>query len=132
MNLFFNFSAMNDITNRKDIERLVNEFYSKALVDEQIGHFFSKVVELNLTHHIPTICDFWEMVLFDTGGYKANLMEKHFELHRKSPIREKHFDRWLILWEETVSNLYTGPKADEAKQRAKSIAGVMQLKIESL
>lgn len=123
---------MNDITNRKDIERLVNEFYSKALVDEKIGHFFSEVVELNLAHHIPAICDFWEMVLLGSGSYKSNPMEKHFELHRKSPIGEIHFDKWLSLWEETVLKLYTGPKADEATQRAKSIASLMQLKIKSL
>lgn len=120
---------MKDILSREDIVLIVNEFYRKALNDREIGHFFNDVVQLDLQKHIPVICDFWEMVLFGSGPYKSNPMEKHFALHRKSPILKIHFDRWLELWNQTVSELYVGKKADEAKQRAKSIAGVMQIKI---
>lgn len=123
---------MKDILSREDIVLVVNEFYRKALNDREIGHFFNKVVQLDLQKHIPVICDFWEMVIFGSGPYKSNPMEKHFALHEKSAIEPHHFRKWLELWEATIKSKFEGPRADEAINRAKTIAGVMQLKLDQL
>ena len=53
-----------DITNRPDIDRLMNAFYSRALTDETIGYIFTDVAKLDLEHHLPIIGDFWESLLF--------------------------------------------------------------------
>lgn len=123
---------MKDITNRHAIEKIVKEFYTNALEDRVIGHFFTEVVSLNMDVHIPTICDFWEKVLLGTGSYTNNPMDKHFELHKRSHLKSAHFERWLYLWKKTINRHFEGPMANEAINRAKTIAGVMQLKLDQI
>jgi hemoglobin len=56
-------------------------------------------------------------------------MQTHMVLHHHSPLSEAHFQRWLKLFFETVDELFAGPTADFTKQRAKSIATLMQSKL---
>ena len=100
-----------DIINEKDIELLVNNFYNKLLLDELMAPHFHG---LDLKNHIPRIISFWEMVLLDKPGYKTNVFDKHSHLQ----INQKHFDRWVELFSETVDEFFSGEKANLAKQRA--------------
>ena len=118
-----------DIETRNDIESLLNDFYKKAFKDDLIGRFFTEVVPLNLETHLPLIADFWESVLLDGKGYRKNVMEIHRDISNKSKIEKEHFDRWVKLFNETVNNFFEGPKANLAKQRATSIATMMNIKI---
>lgn len=118
-----------DIQDRKDIKFLVDTFYKKVLQDKIIGHFFTKVIELDLEKHMPKMYDFWETTLFHTANYKGNPLQVHLDLNHKSDLEKKHFDRWLELFNETVDELFSGEIANLAKTRALSIATVMQLKI---
>ena len=120
---------MNDIQNREDIVTLIDAFYKKALKDEVIGHFFTKVVQLDLEHHLPKMYDFWESTLFYKGVYKGNPMKVHVDLHTKSPIEPEHFDRWLKLFQTTVDTLFEGTIAELAKTRALSIATMIKIKV---
>jgi hemoglobin len=118
-----------DIKNKKDIELLINTFYEKVKVDQTIGYFFNEVVAVNWEKHLPKMYDFWENVIFNTGVYEGNPMQQHQNLHQKSPMSKEHFDHWLKLFKSTVDDLFEGEKAEQTKQRATSIATVMQLKI---
>ncbi len=118
-----------DIKNREDIEKLINTFYEKVKLDKTIGYFFSEVVAVNWEKHLPKMYDFWENVIFNTGVYEGNPMQQHQNLHKKSPLSKEHFDQWLFLFRNTVDQLFEGEKAEQAKQRATSIATVMQIKI---
>ncbi|HRA60694.1 MAG TPA: group III truncated hemoglobin [Bacteroidia bacterium] len=118
-----------DIKDRRDIELLINTFYEKVKVDSFIGFFFTDVVKVNWDKHLPVMYDFWESVVFHTGIYDGNPMEKHIDLNKKSPMKMEHFQRWMQLFNETVDELFAGAKADVIKQRAISIATVMQIKI---
>ncbi len=118
-----------DIANRQHIEQLINSFYDKVKVDAVIGYFFTEVIPVNWEKHLPVMYDFWENVVFYTGNYEGNPMQQHQQLHKKSPMRMEHFQRWLLLFAETVDELYKGEKAELIKQRAASIATVMQIKI---
>lgn len=118
-----------DIENRNDIDYLLEHFYEKAFSDPLIKHFFIEVVPLNLEEHLPVIGDFWESVLLDGRGYRKNVMEIHRNISQKSTIEKEHFDRWVHLFSETVNNFFEGPKATMAKQRATSIATMMNIKI---
>jgi hemoglobin len=120
---------MKDIENRADIELLLNQFYSKVFKDDLISHFFTEVVPLNMEEHIPVIADFWESVLLDAKAYRKNVMEVHLSISKKSKIERQHLDRWVQLFTETVDGLFEGPKATVAKQRAISIATMMNVKI---
>jgi hemoglobin len=56
-------------------------------------------------------------------------MEIHMQLHSKCPIHRQHFQKWIELFNTTVGELFEGEKASQLKQRALSIATVMQIKI---
>lgn len=120
-----------DIETRKDVEFLVDTFYESVLQDEIIGHFFTKVIALDLASHMPVMHDFWEMQLFGTMKYKGNPMSKHFMLHEKSPLLDIHFERWLSLWQQTIAEHFEGPTATMAYEKAKQIGGLMQYKLKT-
>jgi hemoglobin len=118
-----------DIENRQDIELLLKRFYEKVFKDDLIGRFFTEVVPLNLETHLPIIADFWESVLLDGKSYRKNVMEIHRDISNKSKIEKEHFNRWVQLFTESVDKSFEGSKANLAKQRATSIATMMNIKI---
>ena len=120
---------MRDIENRQDIETLMESFYSKALTDELIGYFFTKVAPLQMETHMPLIVDFWETIIFGKAKYKGNVLEVHQHIHHLSAFKEEHFTRWVSLFKQTIDELYSGTQAEMVKQRAESIATVMKIKL---
>lgn len=121
-----------DIENKEDIKLLVNTFYEKVNMDVTISHFFSKVVPVNWETHLPVMYNFWENIIFHTGGYTGNPMEKHMQIQLKCPMMRHHFEKWIELFNKTVDELFEGERAFQTKQRALSIATVMQIKIAEL
>lgn len=115
-----------DIENRADIEQLVNQFYRKVTEDDVIGFIFSDIVKMNWEKHLPIMYDFWDNALFFTGTYSGNPMNLHKHLHHIRPLDSKHFSRWVALFLATVDNYFEGEKASLARQRAISIAAVME------
>ena len=120
---------MTDIETRSDIELLMNAFYAKALADDTIGFFFTEIVPLNMETHIPLIVDFWETVLLGESKYKGNVMQVHQHIHGLSAFKEAHFAKWVFLFQQTVTELFAGARAELAKQRAESIATLMRIKL---
>lgn len=123
---------LNDIRNREDIELIVSKFYGLLLVDDLVGFLFTETVQLNLSEHLPKLVDFWEDQLLGSNKYAGNPMRVHMDLHLKEPLRKEHFDRWLQHLHQTVDALFAGPKAHLMKERALSIAIVMQIKLLSM
>lgn len=118
-----------DITSRKDIELLVNAFYSKVKEDETIGFIFMDTVHINWEKHLPVMYDFFENMLFYTGTYTGNPMEVHKHINLIFPLTEAHFRQWNFLFGKTVDEMFEGSKATLVKQRVNSISTVMQIKI---
>jgi hemoglobin len=116
---------MTDINNRNDIVTLVNLFYEKVKQDEKLTPFFAHV---NWPAHLPTMYDFWASMLLGERTYTGAPFQKHISLG----IQSEHFDRWLLLFHQTVNENFTGDKAEEVKQRAASIAGVWHYKLTQL
>ena len=121
-----------DISSRKDIEELIVQFYEKVKPNPAIGFIFTEVVHIDWEHHIPVIVDFWETILLDNPVYNKNAMEVHYELHKKIPLKKIHFENWLSLFTNTVDELFEGKTATLAKTRAKSIAAVMEFKMNGM
>jgi len=117
-----------DIHNRNDIIRLVDTFYEKIKTDQVIGFLFNEVAQINWENHLSKMYDFWENVLFFTGNFDGNPMQKHKELHNKCPLSHAHFDHWNEVFRITVDELFVGEKAEEIKLRAKSISDVIMYK----
>lgn len=118
-----------DITTRADIEMLVDQFYSKIKADPVIGFIFTDVAHVQWDVHLPKMYDFFENLLFYTGSYTGNPMMLHQQVNRRFPLTSEHFKQWLLMFNTTVDELYQGANADLAKQRAYSIATVIQIKI---
>ena len=113
---------LKDIESREDVKTLVNQFYNKVKTDELLAPVFNHV---DWPHHLPIMYDFWSSILLGDQTYRGNPMKKHFPL----PIQQEHFTQWLALFTQTVAENFSGEKAEEAKSRAHSIAGIFQLKM---
>ena len=124
-------SDKRDITSRADIELVIKEFYDQLLVDEVVGYLFSEVVNLDLEKHLPKLADFWEDQLLGSNKYSGNPMKVHMDLHLKESLTKEHFARWLSFFNQTIDSRFAGAKAHLAKEKAISIATVMQIKIVS-
>jgi len=117
-----------DIANREDILLLMQVFYKKLLTDDSINYLFTDVAKINLSHHLPVLVDFWDSILFQSNSYQKNAMQPHIALHQKSPLQKKHFETWLRYFKTSVDELFSGDNAFIIKERATSIATVMQIK----
>jgi len=118
-----------DIESREELEMFLRAFYKKAFVDDLIGHFFTEVVPLDLKTHIPVIASFWESIVFNKHSYRKNVMEVHQHIHHLSKIEKRHLERWVKLFTETLDERFTGSKTELMKQRARSIATLMDIKL---
>lgn len=122
--------ARRDLVDRDDVAELVVTFYRRAFDDELIGPIFTDVAHMDLDHHLPIMCDFWQTVLFNAGLYQRNALQLHYVLHAKHPLEQQHFDRWLSLWIATVDELFEGPVAERAKLQASRIAGSIHRRLQ--
>jgi hemoglobin len=119
----------NDIEGKEGIRLLVDAFYVKVKKDDVIGFIFTDIARVNWEQHLPIMYNFWENVLFQTGNYTGNPMASHAQLHHRFPLTREHFTRWKKLFLETIEQHFEGPNADLARQRALSIATVMEIKV---
>lgn len=118
-----------DITNRQDVEQLVNTFYDKVKADATIGHIFHTIIGEDWSHHLPIMYNFWETVLLGKAGYVGNPIKKHIELDKQIPLEKAHYDKWQALWNETVDTLFAGPIADDAKYKAGNMVNLISMKV---
>lgn len=121
-----------DLTCRADVEALLRRFYGRALVDDLLAEPFTEVREQGLESHLPVMCDFWETVLFGAGKYRGSALRVHQEVRAQHPFGALHFERWLLLWHQTVDEMYVGPHADRAKVQGAGIATSMNRRLSGL
>jgi hemoglobin len=119
----------NDLTGRADVDALLQRFYGRALSDDVLAEPFAELRATGLDSHLPTMCDFWETVLFRAGLYRGSALQVHRQLHRATPLAGGHFVRWLTIWRETVDEMFHGPVAELAKVQATRIAWAMQRRL---
>src|SRR4030095_3805526 len=121
-----------DISNREDLLKRLTHFYNKLLADKSISYLFTDIARIDLPHHLDILVNFWDSVLFQNDVYRKNAMQPHLILHQQSPLQKHHFQTWLTYFNESVDELFEGEIAFRAKERALSIATVMQIKISQL
>lgn len=113
-----------DIEGAEDIKWLVDWFYSKVQKDDLLGPVFSARIS-DWEPHLQTMYSFWDMALFGTKGYTGNPFSKHVDL----PVAPEHFNRWLHLFLETITERFDGPVAAEAMQKASTVARIFLSRI---
>ncbi len=117
--------AIKEINTFEDVQLLVNEFYAKVQQDHLIGPIFNAQIKDKWPIHLEKMYRFWQTVLLDTHTYSG----APFAPHAFLPIGKEHFEKWLALFKETVSEHFEGTKADEAIWRAERMAEMFQHKI---
>jgi hemoglobin len=119
-----------DISTRNDIKQIITKFYDLLLIDEKMIPFFENIVaENHLEEHLETITEFWNDILFDTNSYSNNVMKKHVDKNVFVAFKKEHFTIWMSYFFETIDADFDGEKAHNMKNRARSIATVMELKL---
>jgi hemoglobin len=118
-----------DIASREDIHFIITEFYKKLTSDKIMLPFFEEIVKENhLEEHINIISDFWNDILFYTNSYANNVLQKHLDFNKKVAFKKEHFTIWLNYLITTIDESFEGQNAQNMKDRALSIATVMQVK----
>ena len=100
------------------VKRLVDVFYAKVNRDPLVAPVFNETAKVDWAAHLPTMYRFWESMLFGTGNYQGAPFPKHAVL----PVEQKHFERWLTLFVDMIDENFSGPRSEEAKSHALSIA----------
>lgn len=116
-----------DIASLDDIILFVNKFYEKVQQDELIGPVFNNVID-DWTPHLEKMYAFWNAVLFSVPGFSGNPFARHAPL----PIEAAHFDRWLVLFNDTIDTYFSGEVAQDAKKRANTMAILFLSKLEHM
>jgi len=110
----------NDITKLKDIQFLVDRFYSEVQKDTFLGPIFNERLSGRWDMHHRKLYRFWHTVLLRRPDYFGNPVPMHLNLN----IDQHHFDVWLKIWTETVDANFEGMIAERAKHRGKTMAQV--------
>ncbi len=118
-----------DIKRFEDIKLLVDKFYEQVKQDATIGYIFNDIAKVDWEEHLPRMYSFWASALLGESTFNSDVMSKHIQLNKKTPLTQLHFSRWLQLWTATLDEHFEGKKANEAKARGKSIADLMLFKI---
>lgn len=118
-------SELKDIQVLEDVKVMVDEFYGKIRKDELLGPIFENIIQDRWPEHLEKMYSFWQTILLEERTYSGRPFVPHMNL----PVEQKHFDRWLFLFSETVDELYSGQKAITAKLQGKRMAEMFLLKI---
>ena len=106
------------------IECLVDEFYKKIRLDQQLAPIFNRTIAGDWDSHLATMRDFWLSVMMTAGRYKGNPVAKHLKLDGM----EAHlFDRWLALFAETCNDLFEDTVAKAFIAKAERIAASLKI-----
>lgn len=114
-----------DIQTQRQINELVDSFYSKVREDDMLGPIFNKTIQDKWPVHLDKMYRFWGTVLLGEFSYRG----QPFLAHLKLPLSLEHFQRWLNLFNETL-NRFEGPKTEEARSRAAAMASMFQHKLD--
>lgn len=118
----------NDILTIDDIRLLVDSFYGKVKMDNLLGPVFEQKIQNRWPEHLEKMYRFWQTILLDEHTYHGS----PFAPHAKLFIHKEHFERWLMLFINTIDENFTGSKAIEARWRAEKMAYMFQLKMEMI
>lgn len=109
----------------EDIKLLVDTFYGKIQQDTLLGPIFNERIQDRWPQHLHKMYTFWQTVLLEERTYFGAPFPPHAHL----PVDHEHFAQWMGLFTQTVDELFTGDKAEEAKWRAGKMAEMFEHKI---
>jgi hemoglobin len=114
----------NEIT-KENIRIMVNTFYVKVLKDDIVGPFFSAKLGDDMTNeywvpHLELLVNFWASIAMGDTEYRGNPFAPHTQL---GELKRETFEQWLVLFSETLDEVYIPSIAAQFKERSTIIAG---------
>jgi hemoglobin len=119
-------SNQKEIETLEDVKLLVDSFYGKVRGDKLLKDIFNHVIQDQWPEHLEKMYRFWQTVLLNEHSYFGS----PFVPHAKLPLSQKHFDRWLQLFRETLDEHFIGNVAKKAELQAERMAVMFLHKIE--
>ncbi|QAR30047.1 group III truncated hemoglobin [Ornithobacterium rhinotracheale] len=110
------------------VRLMVDKFYTKVRKDELLAPIFEERIDDHWKEHLEKMYKFWQTILHDEHTYYGS----PFPPHANMPVEQKHFDRWLELFNQNLNELFEGPLKEEASWRAQKMAQMFMYKIEYL
>jgi hemoglobin len=101
------------------ISNLVDDFYARIREDAALGPIFNERVK-DWGDHLDRMKRFWRSVLFSSGEFLGNPMIKHVVI---PGLDRALFDRWLMLFAQTLDELGDEAAREHVHSRARAIAG---------
>jgi hemoglobin len=114
-----------EILTLDDIKLLVDTFYDRIRDNELLAPVFNQQIQDQWPQHLEKMYRFWQTILLGEHTYLGS----PFPPHARLPVEHEHFATWLMLFNQTVDELFTGLKAEEAKWRAAKMAEMFEAKI---
>ncbi len=104
---------------RENIIQLMRLFYSKAMKDDNIGHYFLDTLgdEMNNAlwrKHIDLLTDFWLTILAVERCYERDPYTPHVDL---PALKREDFSQWKQLFFTSVDELYIPQIAERFKKK---------------
>jgi hemoglobin len=118
-----------DLESRNDIIQLIDLFYSKVNKDALLSPYFNDAAKVDWKTHLPRMYDFWDTILFAKHTYHGNPMAKHKLVDAMMKLTPEAFERWLVLFHNTLDELFEGSFTEKAKYSATTIATTLQNRI---
>jgi len=107
------------------IAELVETFYGRVRQDPMLGPVFRARLGEDWDGHLARLRDFWSSVTLMSGRYRGKPHAVHLDLG----LEPAHFERWLGLFEQTVTDLCDGPARFLFVDRAHRIADSLQISL---
>jgi hemoglobin len=107
----------------EDLHDILVTFYATIGSDPLLAPYFANV---DMAAHMPVIVQFWSTIVFNTQRYSGNAFRPHLDM---PGLTAEHFARWVAALESTVSDRFSGMRADHMKKMAHRIAYSMQLRL---
>lgn len=105
--------------NERFVSSMVEEFYLAIREDNLLGPIFMERIA-DWAGHLDRMKVFWRSVLFNSGEFSGNPMQKHIAI---PGLDEAHFARWLTIFYATLKRLDAAPEGNAlVAARARSIA----------
>ncbi len=113
-----------DLDSGEEIAEMVRRFYADVAMDDLLGPMFNDVARVDWSEHLPKLTAFWSRALLGQQGYAGNPFRAHAHIHDQRAFTPAHFERWLMLFHETLDLGWTGPNVDRARALADNVARV--------
>lgn len=102
------------------LRHVVVRFYDQVRADALLGPIFAERIS-DWGPHLDRMTAFWSSVALKTGRYHGRPVPAHLPL----PIDAQHFERWLVMFRQTATDLCSPEGAacliDAAERIARSL-----------